>query len=147
MSEFPEKEEHYLLRVQDTDAANKIRQLLEQSGTPTLPPLEIRFDSMLFSINFNEFFSLGTHPNFWKQLRIRRDGSHLPSFSDKEGADPQARTGSLIIEGASYPAKRLDLPSIVETFKTYDECNLVKSGDIGQVRRVTLASSRHLSSK
>ena len=53
--------------------------------------------------------------------------------ADKEGTDPQARSGSLVIEGESCPAKRQDLPTIAETFKTYDDCNLVKSGDIGQV--------------
>ena len=52
---------------------------------------------------------------------------------DKEGADPQARTGALVIQGESFPTKRLDLPTIAETFKTYDNCNLVKSADIGQV--------------
>lgn len=45
MSEFPEKEEHYLLRVQDTEAAARLRSLLHQKTAPATPPLELKFDS------------------------------------------------------------------------------------------------------
>ena len=45
MTDFPEKEEHYLLRIQDQTAAKKLRDLLNQSSAPTTPPLELKFDS------------------------------------------------------------------------------------------------------
>lgn len=50
MTDFPEKEEHYLLRIQDPGAAAKLRNLLQQKTAPSVPPLEIRFDSKYFFI-------------------------------------------------------------------------------------------------
>lgn len=38
------------------------------------------------------------------------------------------------MDGKSHAVKRQDLPTIVESFKTYDDANLVKTGDIGQVK-------------
>lgn len=35
-----------------------------------------------------------------------------------------------------YPVTVLNLPSVVESYKTLDDVNLVKTTDIGQVRRV-----------
>ena len=32
-----------------------------------------------------------------------------------------------------FPVRLLDLPTIVETYKTYDDTHLVKCTDIGQV--------------
>ena len=123
MAEFPEKEEHYLLRVQDPQASKKLRKLLQQPSAPANAQIEIRFDSKLpFLLVLHVRLYLVMYPfKIWI------------CCSDKEGADVQARTGDLVIQGDVYPAKRLDLPTITETFKTYDDCNLVKSGDIGQV--------------
>ena len=46
MSEYPDKEELYLLRVQDPSAADSLRKLLHKPGPPpSTPPLEIRFNS------------------------------------------------------------------------------------------------------
>ena len=45
MTDFPEKEEHYLLRIQDQAASKKLRDLLNQSSAPATTPLELRFDS------------------------------------------------------------------------------------------------------
>jgi TATA-binding protein-associated factor Taf7 len=41
----------------------------------------------------------------------------------------------LNVAGQPYPVKVLDLPTIVESYKTYDDINLVKTGDVGQVRQ------------
>ncbi|PNW88025.1 hypothetical protein CHLRE_01g011200v5 [Chlamydomonas reinhardtii] len=41
--------------------------------------------------------------------------------------------GVLSVEGVSYPVKLLNLPTVVEAYKTYDEINMVKINDIGQV--------------
>jgi TATA-binding protein-associated factor Taf7 len=35
--------------------------------------------------------------------------------------------------GRDYPAYVLDCPTTVECYKTYDDVNLVKAGDVGQV--------------
>lgn len=41
--------------------------------------------------------------------------------------------GRLVFEGNEYALTVLNLPSVSEIYKTYDDINLVKSGDIGQV--------------
>jgi len=43
------------------------------------------------------------------------------------------RTGQLHIGSDVFPAKLLDLPTKVESWKSLDDVNLVKSADIGQV--------------
>lgn len=44
------------------------------------------------------------------------------------------RTGNFRVGGRTLPASLLDLPGVVESWKTYDDNHLVKSADIGQVR-------------
>lgn len=44
-----------------------------------------------------------------------------------------ARQGVLTVDGVSHQVDLLDLPTVVESYKTYDDTNLVKTGDIGQV--------------
>jgi TATA-binding protein-associated factor Taf7 len=39
-----------------------------------------------------------------------------------------------MIGNDEFPASLLDLPAVVESFKTYDDCALVKTADIGQVK-------------
>lgn len=43
------------------------------------------------------------------------------------------RTGSFVIGKESFPASLLDLPCVVESYKTYDDNVLIKTADIGQV--------------
>ncbi|CAA6668844.1 unnamed protein product [Spirodela intermedia] len=43
------------------------------------------------------------------------------------------RTGTFMIGNDSFPASLLDLPSIVESYKTYDDNVLIKTADIGQI--------------
>lgn len=38
-----------------------------------------------------------------------------------------------VIGNDSFPVSLMDLPCVVESFKTYDDCALVKTADIGQV--------------
>lgn len=38
-----------------------------------------------------------------------------------------------MFRGQRYPLTVLDLPCVAETYKTYDDINLVKSADVGQV--------------
>lgn len=42
--------------------------------------------------------------------------------------------GKLIVDGVTYLVTVQSLPTVVESYKTYDDINLVKTADIGQVR-------------
>ena len=44
------------------------------------------------------------------------------------------RTGTFVIGNDSFPASLLDLPSVVESYKTYDDSVLIKTADVGQVQ-------------
>jgi TATA-binding protein-associated factor Taf7 len=43
------------------------------------------------------------------------------------------RNGTFMIGDESFPASLLDLPAVVESYKTYDDSVLIKTSDIGQV--------------
>lgn len=51
----------------------------------------------------------------------------------RNGTDTEARNGEFVLGNEAYPAKRQDLPTVVECFKSYDSVNLVKTADVGQV--------------
>jgi hypothetical protein len=38
-----------------------------------------------------------------------------------------------VVDGVSYPVTVQTLPTVVESYKTYDDVNLVKTADVGQV--------------
>jgi transcription initiation factor TFIID subunit 7 len=44
------------------------------------------------------------------------------------------RNGTFMIGNESFPASLLDLPVVVESYKTYDDSVLIKTADIGQVK-------------
>lgn len=43
------------------------------------------------------------------------------------------RSGAFMIGEEKFPASLLDLPGVVESYKTYDDSVLIKSADIGQM--------------
>ncbi|KAL5554455.1 hypothetical protein UlMin_041996 [Ulmus minor] len=43
------------------------------------------------------------------------------------------RTGTFVIGNDSFPASLLDLPSVIESYKTYDDSVLIKAADVGQM--------------
>ncbi|KAG1675663.1 hypothetical protein FOA52_002372 [Chlamydomonas sp. UWO 241] len=43
------------------------------------------------------------------------------------------KAGVLMLDGERHTIALLSLPTVVESYKTYDDTNLVKTGDIGQV--------------
>ncbi|KAI3826562.1 hypothetical protein L1987_00610 [Smallanthus sonchifolius] len=55
------------------------------------------------------------------------------SFSD------DGRNGTFVIGDHHFPASLLDLPGIVESYKTYDDSVLIKTADVGQVGCVSYA--------
>lgn len=44
------------------------------------------------------------------------------------------RSGTFAIGDDHFPASLLDLPCVVESYKTYDDTVLIKAADIGQVK-------------
>ncbi|KAK4762999.1 hypothetical protein SAY86_008767 [Trapa natans] len=69
--------------------------------------------------------------------RIERLLNEDPSSSAEKSLDlsflEDGRNGKFAIGGDSFPASLLDLPTVVESYKTYDDTNLVKTADIGQI--------------
>ena len=49
--------------------------------------------------------------------------------------DGEGRKATFTFDDIVLPASLKDLPTIVESYKTYDDITLVKTGDIGQVER------------
>ena len=43
------------------------------------------------------------------------------------------KSGTFVIGNDHFPASLLDLPCVVESYKTYDDSVLIKTSDIGQV--------------
>ncbi|XP_004238017.2 transcription initiation factor TFIID subunit 7 [Solanum lycopersicum] len=67
--------------------------------------------------------------------RIDRLLSENPSSEDKLDLSfsEDGKTGSFVIGEEHFPASLLNLPCIVESYKTYDDNVLIKSADIGQM--------------
>ncbi|BDA46268.1 probable transcription initiation factor TFIID subunit 7 [Coccomyxa sp. Obi] len=88
-----EREEQLILRVQDKDLADRIKNTLEDDFDASASPnIEIHFD--------------------------------------EKGS---GRKGTFIMGNDRFPLTVHDLPTIVESYKTYDDVNLVKTANIGQV--------------
>mmetsp|Transcript_18287 Transcript_18287/g.30706 ORF Transcript_18287/g.30706 Transcript_18287/m.30706 type:complete len:201 (+) Transcript_18287:395-997(+) len=68
---------------------------------------------------------------------LRKSPDMRPEDANMElnffGNDADDRNGQLGIGKDRFPVYVQDLPCVVECFKTYDNANLVKSNDIGQV--------------
>ncbi|KAJ6714148.1 TRANSCRIPTION INITIATION FACTOR TFIID 55 KD SUBUNIT-RELATED [Salix viminalis] len=63
--------------------------------------------------------------------------SETASSSEEQSLDlsfsEDGRSGTFVIGDERFPASLLDLPCVVESYKTYDDCALVKTSDIGQM--------------
>jgi hypothetical protein len=44
------------------------------------------------------------------------------------------KSGTFVIGNDHFPASLLDLPCVVESYKTYDDSVLIKSANVGQVK-------------
>ncbi|KAJ7009452.1 hypothetical protein NC653_000207 [Populus alba x Populus x berolinensis] len=66
--------------------------------------------------------------------------SETASSSEEQSLDlsflEDGRSGTFVIGDEHFPASLLDLPCAVESYKTYDDCALVKTSDIGQMLMV-----------
>ena len=47
--------------------------------------------------------------------------------------DGQGRYGNLVFQGEHHAFTLLDLPTVLESYKTYNDVDLIKTADIGQV--------------
>ncbi|EXC20650.1 Transcription initiation factor TFIID subunit 7 [Morus notabilis] len=70
--------------------------------------------------------------------RIERLLNENPSSSSDDKSfdisfSEDGRTGTFVIGNDSFPVSLLDLPAVVESYKTYDDSVLIKSADIGQM--------------
>jgi transcription initiation factor TFIID subunit 7 len=80
-----------------------------------------------------EVFVLRAPPALAERLRriLAEDRQAADDLELQFGED--GRTGTLKVGSDVFPAKLLDLPTKVESWKTLDDTNLVKAADIGQV--------------
>ncbi|KAJ9174296.1 hypothetical protein P3X46_017334 [Hevea brasiliensis] len=68
--------------------------------------------------------------------RLDRLLSESASSSEDQSLDlsfSDGRSGTFVIGNDHFPASLLDLPCVVESYKTYDDCALVKTADVGQM--------------
>lgn len=69
--------------------------------------------------------------------RIERLLNEDASSSDDKELDlsfsEDGRTGTFVIGNDRFTASLMDLPTVVESYKTYDDTNIIKTADIGQM--------------
>ncbi|KAF7110829.1 hypothetical protein CFC21_110903 [Triticum aestivum] len=87
----------------------------------------------------DEQFILRVPPSVAEQIERLMNESAAGSSSNPEDASldlsfsDDGRSGTFMIGNKSFPASLLDLPTVVESYKTYDDSFLVKAADIGQM--------------
>ncbi|GAX77584.1 hypothetical protein CEUSTIGMA_g5028.t1 [Chlamydomonas eustigma] len=62
-----------------------------------------------------------------------REETHIEDGGLQLNFPDCGRVGQMQLEGVNYRVDLLDLPTVVESYKTLDDINLVKTGDVGQV--------------
>ncbi|XP_039064105.1 transcription initiation factor TFIID subunit 7-like [Hibiscus syriacus] len=83
----------------------------------------------------DEQFVLRVPPSVAERINLLL--SENVSSSEEKSLDLEisedGRTGTFVIGNERFPASLLDLPCVVESYKTYDDSALVKTADIGQM--------------
>lgn len=72
---------------------------------------------------------------------VAKTPDFLSGFPEEQAATGHVRHGTLTVGGDTFRFMLQDLPTVVESYKTFDDVNLVKMEDVGQVRDLTSASS------
>lgn len=84
-----------------------------------------------------EQFILRVPPSVAERIEHLLNETNDPSSSEEKSLDlsfsEDGRSGSFMIGNDRFPASLLDLPCVVESYKTYDDSSLIKTADIGQV--------------
>ncbi|MED6199740.1 hypothetical protein PIB30_078791 [Stylosanthes scabra] len=89
-----------------------------------------------------EQFILRVPPNVAERIeRLLNEGNDASSSSEDKSLDlsfsEDSRSGTFVIGNEHFPASLLDLPCVVESYKTYDDNSLIKAADIGQPELVS----------
>lgn len=89
-----------------------------------------------------EQFILRVPPNVAERIERLLNENNPSSSSEDKSLDlsfsEDGRSGTFVIGNDHFPASLLDLPCVVESYKTYDDNSLIKTADIGQVRYPSL---------
>ncbi|QHO52424.1 Transcription initiation factor TFIID subunit [Arachis hypogaea] len=85
-----------------------------------------------------EQFILRVPPSIAERIeRLLNEGNDASSSSEDKSLDlsfsEDGRSGTFVIGNEHFPASLLDLPCVVESYKTYDDNSLIKTADIGQM--------------
>ncbi|KAI4345319.1 hypothetical protein L6164_012451 [Bauhinia variegata] len=95
------------------------------------------FIFQILRIAMEEQFILRVPPSVAERIESLLNESSSSSSSDDKSLDlsfsEDGRSGTFVIGNDSFPASLLDLPCVVESYKTYDDSCLIKTADIGQM--------------
>ncbi|KAJ4822919.1 transcription initiation factor TFIID subunit 7 [Turnera subulata] len=82
-----------------------------------------------------EQFILRVPPSIAERLdRLLSESASSPEEQSLDlSFSENGRSGTFAIGDERFPASLLDLPCVVESYKSYDDCALVKTADIGQM--------------
>ncbi|CAB4312520.1 unnamed protein product [Prunus armeniaca] len=81
-----------------------------------------------------EQFVLRVPPSVAERLdRLLGENASTDDKSLDLSFEEDGRTGTFVVGNDRFPASLLDLPCVVESFKTYDDSVLIKTADIGQM--------------
>ncbi|XP_066309294.1 transcription initiation factor TFIID subunit 7-like isoform X2 [Miscanthus floridulus] len=85
-----------------------------------------------------EQFILRVPPSVADRIeRLMNESAAASSNPDEASLDlsfsEDGRNGTFMIGNESFPASLLDLPTVVESYKTYDDSVLIKTADVGQM--------------
>ncbi|XP_060970753.1 transcription initiation factor TFIID subunit 7 isoform X2 [Cannabis sativa] len=121
-------EEQFILRVPPSVAERIERLLNEDPSSSSSDPNS----SPSLDLSFTDCF-----PQFLSAQRTHK-AIKLASFINFRAISScirldDGRTGTFVIGNENFPASLLDLPCVVESYKTYDDSVLIKTADVGQM--------------
>jgi hypothetical protein len=141
-------EEQFVLRVLDEALAEKLRQLLREE-IPLQGRIELTFSGAARLSGSKTGSRAAAASQLagrrrWRGKRARWPPRRALARAWAEAPQPllpltllpteNNLDGTILVEGTAYPVKLLNLPTVVEAYKTYDDVNLVKINDVGQAR-------------
>ncbi|PWZ30348.1 Transcription initiation factor TFIID subunit 7 [Zea mays] len=88
-----------------------------------------------------EQFILRVPPSVAERIERLMNESAASSSNPHEASldlsfSEDGRNDTFMIGNESFPASLLDLPAVVESYKTYDDSVLIKTADVGQAELV-----------
>ncbi|RZB68748.1 Transcription initiation factor TFIID subunit 7 [Glycine soja] len=117
--------------------------LLARDPSSSQPPLHIlttvsKHHSTITTLCLvmEEQFILRVPPNVAERIERLLNENNASSSEDKSldlSFREDGRSGTFMIGNEQFPASLLDLPCVVESYKTYDDNSLIKTADIGQM--------------